>query len=430
MMVLRKKKIEEDILSLARKRISDIYERFDHVAVAFSGGKDSTAVLNLTLEEAHKRDKLPLDVVFSDEEGIPYQTENYVRRVYDRDDIDLRWLCMPFRHRSSCSPRQPFWFQWNPDKKEKWVREMPAEGQTEFRYYDYDMQPEANRVMFPSVNSLLFPNEKFGKTAFIMGIRAQESITRYWMVARRKKDNYITRDSGLPWGGNKKNGYIYRVGRQKLQDPIPIPTNVWKVYPIYDWMTSDVWTAPKKLDWDYNKAYDLMDKHGITPSSQRVCPPFHREATQSLDMFKTCFPEIWEKLHKRVEGASTAARYGKTELYGFSGKLTRPDNCSSYRDYIKTLLKEKTSNKSDYITMIKIVKTYIGMHYNKTDDKLTWQAHWFTGIGWEFLAKKIIAGDYVDRMQARTVGYDANALKKMKEQYEKSLEKDKERGIK
>jgi len=76
--MLSKKTVNKNVLELARGRIQKAFKDFDHIAVMFSGGKDSTACLNLTLEEAHKNGKkfLPLDVIFSDEEALPYQLKN------------------------------------------------------------------------------------------------------------------------------------------------------------------------------------------------------------------------------------------------------------------------------------------------------------------------------------------------------------------
>ena len=73
--------VDKDVYTLAVERVNRTYDLFDNVAVAFSGGKDSTAVLNVTLEVARKRQRLPLEVVFFDEECCAPETIDYVRRV-------------------------------------------------------------------------------------------------------------------------------------------------------------------------------------------------------------------------------------------------------------------------------------------------------------------------------------------------------------
>ena len=55
-MKIRKKEFKETSVyeeALARTRY--IYENADHVSVSFSGGKDSTAVLNIALQVAREK---------------------------------------------------------------------------------------------------------------------------------------------------------------------------------------------------------------------------------------------------------------------------------------------------------------------------------------------------------------------------------------
>ena len=74
--VHKKKEIDRNVYDLALERIRRTYDIFDNVVVMFSGGKDSTVCLNLTLQIAKERNKLPLDVYFFDEEAIPYTFED------------------------------------------------------------------------------------------------------------------------------------------------------------------------------------------------------------------------------------------------------------------------------------------------------------------------------------------------------------------
>lgn len=52
----------------AEKRMSYIFKEFEEVIVSYSWWKDSTVVLNLALEEAEKQNRLPLKVVWLDQE--------------------------------------------------------------------------------------------------------------------------------------------------------------------------------------------------------------------------------------------------------------------------------------------------------------------------------------------------------------------------
>lgn len=74
----KKKEIDQDVYTTSLERINHLYDRFDRVAVSFSGGKDSTVCLQLALEVAKARNRLPLEVVFFDEEAMPPETIDYV----------------------------------------------------------------------------------------------------------------------------------------------------------------------------------------------------------------------------------------------------------------------------------------------------------------------------------------------------------------
>ena len=160
--ILKKENLDKTVLDLAYERLNNAFDQFDTISVSFSGGKDSTACLNLTLEVAKERNRLPLDVVFIDEEAIPYETEHYCRRVSKHPDINFRWYCIPVVHRNACSRKQPYWYTWSPEEKDKWVRPLPPEAITKVDYYNSDV-PSA-RLTIPFLFPMLFPVEKYGRT--------------------------------------------------------------------------------------------------------------------------------------------------------------------------------------------------------------------------------------------------------------------------
>src|SRR5947209_3723156 len=108
MAILKKKMVDDDVLSLARRRVARLFDEFDAVSVSFSGGKDSTVALNLTLEEAERRNRLPLDVFFYDEEALPPETVEYCERVARDSRLHFRWYALPVQHRNACSRIEPF----------------------------------------------------------------------------------------------------------------------------------------------------------------------------------------------------------------------------------------------------------------------------------------------------------------------------------
>jgi predicted phosphoadenosine phosphosulfate sulfurtransferase len=94
-------------------------------------------------------------------------------------------------------------------------------------------------------------------------------------------------------------------------------SHVYLLKPVYDWTTDDVWTAPNQFGWDYNRAYDVLERAGVTRHDQRVCPPYGEEPLRGLWQYAQCWPQLWEKMLARVPGAATAGRYCQSPLYGF-----------------------------------------------------------------------------------------------------------------
>lgn len=287
-MVLKKEMVADDVLTLARQRVARLFDEFDRVSVMFSGGKDSTVALNLTLEEAARRNRPPVDVVFYDEEALPPETIEYVDRVARDSRLALRWYCLPVQHRNACSRKAPYWYPWAPESQPLWCRTLPARAITVLSGF--------NRQPIPECNALIYP-DRAERVAVVMGIRASESLRRYRAVAQKVEDNWLSVD--------------------------PLAPHVTLAKPIYDWLTPDVWSAPRLFGWDYNKTYDVLSRLGIRPNDQRVCPPYGEEPLRGLWMYAQGWPDLWRRMLERVPGASTAARYSRSPLYAF-GTVEKP----------------------------------------------------------------------------------------------------------
>lgn len=67
-----------NVLEAARQRISWTFDVFPRIYVSFSGGKDSTVMLHLVMDEAIKRGR-KIGVLFVDLEG-QYKIGRNVRR--------------------------------------------------------------------------------------------------------------------------------------------------------------------------------------------------------------------------------------------------------------------------------------------------------------------------------------------------------------
>jgi predicted phosphoadenosine phosphosulfate sulfurtransferase len=364
---------DRSVLEMTAERIKKTYDLFDHVAVSFSGGKDSTVCLNMTLDEARARRRLPLDVIFFDEEAVPYETEAYVRRVAALPDVAMRWYCLPVRHRNACSRTEPYWFPWAPEDQDLWVRPLPPEG-VQF-LEGFPGESVDTRISIPQSCGLLFHPRVHGTVGMIMGIRAQESMTRMLGVLKKQADNYMAPDTSPTSRGN-----------------------LTKVKVIYDWQTSDVWRAPKILGWDYNEAYRIMDMGGVAPVDQRCAPPFGEEPLANLWMFSECFPALWDRMCARVPGAAAAARYSNSILYSHKTRLEKPDHLT-WEEYLALLL-ERHEEKAKVAIAARLADE-IKRHYSKTSDPiLETAAHPMTGLSWRWMAMIASRGDLKKRKMA------------------------------
>lgn len=399
MKIRKKKSVNRDVLSLARERVREAFKLFDTVAVSFSGGKDSTAVLNLTLEAARELGRTPLPVFFFDEEAIVPETVEYCERVRAIPDIDFTWLCVPARQRNACSLKHPFWWPWAPEDRDRWVRPLPGDVVT---HLDGFPEKPKDRPPIPGAVGYMFKASEYGRVGMMMGIRGQESLTRLRAVLMTTKDS---------------RPYIRQFGAERNRK------NLFKVYPIYDWTTEDVWTAPAEFGWDYNRAYDAMDKCGFPPHTQRVCPPFGEEPLRSLWYYQQAAPELWDQMCRRVPGAATAARYSRTSLYSFGGVPDKPKGMT-WREFIKYHVDKHPDEVRGEVA--RRVYNHVRTHFKKTKDPLAVNnIHPLTGVSWKFLLNIAIRGDFKGRRQNNALPsmYESN-----KRRYDKEIAEMNSRG--
>lgn len=384
MRIYKPAKLDADVLTKARERIGQLFDRFDKVVVSFSGGKDSTVCLNLALEVAHERGRLPLDVYTFDEEAIHPETVQYLARVAARPDVRFRWYCLPVQHRNACSRRSPYWYPWNPADRALWVRELPPGAITELPGFQLGMT-------MPDCAPLVYGREH-GMVADIRGIRAQESLRRLRMVAMKVEDNWIAAP---------RNGHNCAVS------------------PIYDWTTEDVWLAPQQFGWDYNRTYDVFDKAGIKPHNQRVCPPYGEEPLGGLFQYAQCWPELWHKMVARVPGAATAARYARTELYGFGGLELPPGKTwRSWFTDLAAMWPEKEQRE-----ILGNVSGLIALHVRKTRGRDIPEevADPLSGASWKFFCELALRGDMKGRRSMAMSTKGEQVRKKLGQTYEEAL---------
>ena len=231
------KKIELDIsvLEASKQRISNTFDDFEKIYISFSGGKDSSVMTHLVLNEAKKRNRI-VGLLIIDLEAQYQSTIDHIEEMINmyKDNIDLHWFCGELLLRNAVSDFEPKWVCWDEGKKDIWVREKPelASNLSQYDFYIPKMEFEEFMVIFGEWYS------QGVLTAGFIGIRSDESLHRYRAITSQKKELTF---KDRKWT-TKLNRFLYNV------------------YPIYDWRTEDDWRYHGKYpDKEYNKIYDNAD---------------------------------------------------------------------------------------------------------------------------------------------------------------------------
>jgi len=309
-----KKYLKQSVYEAALCRIKTIFTEFEKIYVSFSGGKDSSVVLNLVLDymRENKIDQ-KIGVLLLDLEGQYKETIDHVKMMYkeNTDLIDPYWICLPINLRNAVSVFQPFWCCWEPGLEDKWVRPIPdfpvIKDQDYFPFYRYRMEFEE----FVPEFGKWFSQGK--KTACLVGIRSDESLNRFRTIASDSKEMY----KDYNW-------------TTKIDD------NVYNCYPIYDWRTEDVWVANGQNGWKYNKLYDMFYKAGVGIHQMRICQPYGDDQRIGLSLFRVIEPETWTKVVNRVSGANFGNIYCGTKAIGYR-QVNLPKG-HTWKSYTKLLL--------------------------------------------------------------------------------------------
>lgn len=320
-------KLDCDVLQASRDRINLILDKVSHPFVSLSGGKDSTVLLHLVMEEAIKR-KRKIGVLIIDLEAQYRDTITNLDKLVEmyRDYIDIHWVCAEISLRNATSVFEPQWTCWDADKEEAWVRPKPkyASDLTQYDFYQRGMEFEE---FVPLFGEWYGGNEK---SCAIVGIRADESLNRYKTVAIFKKEGTI---AGTSW--------TTKIGKTS-----------YNAYPIYDWKASDIWKYHSLYpDKPHNKIYDKMQMAGVSMKEQRLCQPYGDTQRRGLWLYSILEADTWSKLINRVIGANSYAVYAKEKgnMTG-EGKITKPDGMT-WEQYSKILLKSLPRKTADHYTI-------------------------------------------------------------------------------
>lgn len=290
----------ENVLDAVIKRISFLFDNYDNIQLAFSGGKDSTVLFHLVNAEAKKRGRKFI-LYFQDQEAEYQGTIDFVEWAMSQPNVIPQWYQVPIFMTNAASHEQLFLWAWGDG--EEWVREKHAlaihkiENQYPKRFYKFNLWvAQQNRKNFK------------GSFVSIIGLRAEESPDRRFVM----------------FGENSKLFWLRR------------KTEPHKAYPVIDWSYIDVWKYLIENNLPYNKVYDKMYMLGGNLRYFRVSNLVHEKAFRCLTDLQELEPETYDKLERRLKGVHTAAMYGKENLMYSIKEL--PNQFKSWKEYKDFLL--------------------------------------------------------------------------------------------
>ncbi|WP_198033934.1 phosphoadenosine phosphosulfate reductase [Marinilactibacillus sp. 15R] len=405
-----KKYLEKNVLDSALERIEWAFNHFDSVYFSFSGGKDSSVMIQLANIVAKRLDK-EFDVLYIDFEAQFKATIDHIYELKELSNIrEFYHIALPMSLRNAVTQLQPKWICWDENDKQKWIRDLPVDSinmnNNPFEFFYKGMEFEEFIIHFARWYS-----DKHGHTGAGIGIRSQESLNRWRTIASNKKKTI----EGNQWTTIIKD-------RTKELDAA-------NFYPIYDWVTEDVWGAVSKLDLSYNQVYEMMYKNGLALNEQRLCQPFGDDQRNGLDQYMALEYETWEKLLERVNGVNFGNIYARTSALG-NIKTNKPEhlNWEQYAIFLLESIGLYNSELMDHY--IEKIDKFIAFYEKNEGIKLAdipdaadkKQESQKKVISWRRIARAIERNDfYMKRLSFSQNKSDEERLKKLVSKYDNLL---------
>lgn len=324
---------DRNVLEATRERISFIFDNFDNIHVSISGGKDSTVLSHLVLEEAKKKNRR-VGIFFLDEEVIYQATVDQVTYIMEQmapDNVIPLWLQVEFKLTNATSLTETQFVPWEAGKHKIWMRSKKSYS-IKYPPWDRDDVYIADKNKgFGFYDALVNFERCYRNTAFLVGLRGTESPNRWRTVSKNPVE---INGRHVYWATKKGNNTA--------------------LYPIYDWNFHDVWKYIYDEQLPYHKIYDYQFRKGYPVNEMRISSLIHEKAFKSLCDLPEFEPNTYNKLLKRAKGIALAQETGKAAKLFRARKL--PKNFTSWRNYRDFLLRTHPDGKGKTILSRRFTK--------------------------------------------------------------------------
>lgn len=364
-----------NVYDAALQRLNFVFDAFPRVCVSFSGGKDSTVLLHLAHQVAQTRGRT-LDVLFIDWEAQYAATIAHVTEMMALPGVNPYWVALPISTSNESSFHDPMWTAWEVTREADWVRPLPTvpgviSDQAHFPFYRYGMLFEE---FVPAFNEWYAGAEG---AAFLIGIRADESLNRFRTVKKQGHKGVRRRYQDIAWSTQSADtGFNF--------------------YPLYDWRVEDIWTCIGRDGVPYNHIYDLMYLAGMSLHEMRICEPYSMEARKHLDKYHQLEPATWDRIVQRVGGANFGAKQGRSELFAFQ-RIEKPAGLT-WQQYSMLLLESLPPElQAHYRRRIDVFRGWFQKHMGwedlKEESDPALEAKKLGG-SWRMVARTLLRNDY------------------------------------
>jgi predicted phosphoadenosine phosphosulfate sulfurtransferase len=265
---------EKSVYDGAMERIKYVFDHYadDKIFVNFSGGKDSTVTLFLAMEHARSLGR-KFNIIFIDQEFENNTTITFIEQIRERykdEYLKFYWVC-PRMWRKITFLDDRVIEVWAVDESKN-VRPFPND------CYHHDMTKKMPKKsgLIMKISASFYAEQGINNCAFLLGLRANESLRRYVAVTSREGI------PGIPWSSHGKG-----VGNMNF-------------YPIYDWYDRDDWKYIIDNNYPYNPIYDLYYQKNVPVQEMRTSSILNIHALKKLSMIKEIDIEYYDMVVKKI----------------------------------------------------------------------------------------------------------------------------------